>query len=673
MVRPTKYFNQPQVKLSNERATAEGLRLVKEKYCDELKFAKNVGDLVDELAMQHYIIVPALSAVNPKIDPLEALLASAVAKQATLKAQIEAFEYKHRKEFEDVKPGNCKRQRVEAFNTDLMDLCDSHKISNPESLLSSLLQHLKQDQQKLELLMDISSQETEKRRSVPAKPWDDPELILDHCIVKMKALISNESWTVLRNELGLEDKLTPSYLLSSCKKGAVKYTMETTQMKEFTFEGKDSTPENPIFIHGTSVGLREAMTVALKIWKVECQKKHIYMPKNLRWKLTLDGRPLGGHEQVCVGMVPLIPGFKFQSADSVFPLMLFNGRENKHNLLEALKGLAEEMKEVKINGLEFEGKLYTVSYILCCDMSSLWKMFLDKKFGKDFCVFCHVSKEGRWDLDNPDFQILRTDLTCIFPVDLTEVVFCGLHARIRIVDKLVAQLAQTAYDHNKQKGVRALVDAVRLSGVKSFNIDKKSLEPTSLIGGNCKKILLNYKTIVAAVEEDGSEELTNSLLIWESVAQIDLAMRANAEDAKEYLDPVSKYFNIIEKHCSNLAQAYQARYSSTSPDPDNEGCYVSGLEAVDVNFYLHYVVAHMPTLLKRFVPTGLSIGDLSQEGFENAHKYHRLLYAKASLRDGGKARPGQLTSMSTILSHQYTLLLRRAKCLDFSMVQRFLD
>ena len=70
------------------------MRLVKEKYCDELKFANNVGDLVDELAMQHYIIVPALSAVDPKIDPLEALLASAVAKQVTLKAQHNASKMK---------------------------------------------------------------------------------------------------------------------------------------------------------------------------------------------------------------------------------------------------------------------------------------------------------------------------------------------------------------------------------------------------------------------------------------------------------------------------------------------------------------------------------------------------------------------------------------------------
>ena len=256
-------------------------------------------------------------------------------------------------------------------------------------------------------------------------------------------------------------------------------------------------------------------------------------------------------------------------------------------------------------------------------------------------------------------------------MELTEVVFCGLHARIRIVDKLIAQLAQTAYDRNKQKGVHALVDTVRAARVKGLNIDKKSLEPTSLIGGNCTKILLNYKTIVTAVEEEGSKELTNTLLIWEAVAQIDLAMRAKGNAAQQYLDPASKYFNVIEKCCSDLAEAYQARYSSTSPDPDNDGCFVSGLDAVDVNFYLHYVVAHMPTLLKRFLPTGVSIGDLSQEGFENAHKYYRLLLAKASAHDGGRARPGQSTSMTQILSHQYTLLLRRGNCLDISLVQRF--
>ena len=64
-------------------------------------------------------------------------------------------------------------------------------------------------------------------------------------------------------------------------------------------------------------------------------------------------------------------------SDGVFPLMLFNGKESKHNLHTALKGLAEEMREIKASGLVVDGQLHTVSYLLCCDMSSLWKIFID--------------------------------------------------------------------------------------------------------------------------------------------------------------------------------------------------------------------------------------------------------------------------------------------------------
>ena len=84
--------------------------------------AKNVGDLLDELAMQHYVIVPTLSASDKTFDPVQTLFVTTLAKETSLKADIESFENKHRKEFKDLNPGNCKRQRVEAFNSDLMDL-----------------------------------------------------------------------------------------------------------------------------------------------------------------------------------------------------------------------------------------------------------------------------------------------------------------------------------------------------------------------------------------------------------------------------------------------------------------------------------------------------------------------------------------------------------------------
>jgi hypothetical protein len=453
------------------------------------------------------------------------------------------------------------------------------------------------------------------------------------------------------------------------KKRAIKYTVQQLGIKQFTITEEikplvsaDTYQDaDPPIIHCTSVDLEAAMKCAIDVWRQECKEQHVYLPKRIRWKLTLDGRPLGGHDQVAVGMVPLIPGLKFQSADSVYPLLLFNGRESKHNLHQALKDLALEMKAIKLKGLDMNGVNYEISYLLCCDMSSLWKIFIDaagvKKFGDDFCVFCHVSKDGRWDLDNPEFQKMRSDIQCIFPVSLTEVVFCSLHARMRIVDKLMSQLATTAHQNNKQKGVQKLIAAVRDAGVKCFNIDQQTLAPTSLIGGNCTRILSHFKTIVASAEEPGSQELIISLTVWESVYNIDQAMRANHAKAKEYLEGGGK--QSIRELCHSLMDAYQHRYATTS---QNGEVFEAGLEASDVCFYLHYVVAHLPSLLERFVAQGLSLGDLSQEGFENAHKRDRLIYAKATARDGGRQSrlPGATTLLTQMLSHHYTLLLHRA-------------
>ena len=670
MPRQCRFFDQPQTTLGAFRATKTGVGIVNQKYCVELQYAANPGDLLDEIATGKYVIVPNHQIpveANGK-GSLDALLALTVAQHSLLRSKLSsapAFTSSYKVSFEDLKTLNGKRQRVEAFDSQLQQLVSDYKITDSDSFLADRAQAKKDVRTKASFLAMADSE----RNAKVIKAWHDPDVQMQHLNVKMNSLTSGDSWSILRDQLGLKDMLTPTYLLKDLKKAVDKFTMEEMGMQEFVFDAKESTPEDPQFVRGTSMSLRHAMSLAIDVWKKECQALGFNLPRNLKWKLTLDGRPLAGHDQVCIGMVPLIPGFKWQSSDSVYPLMLFNGKESKHNLHAALKGLAEEMREIKASGLVVDGQLHTVSYLLCCDMSSLWKIFIDKKFGDDFCVFCHVSKKGRWDLNNPEFQIIRTDLICIFPVELTEVVFCGLHARIRIVDKLMAQLAQTAYDNGSQKGVRKLVDAVRLARVDCFNINAGDLKPTALIGGNCTKILANYKTIVAAVEEPDSDDLRYSLEVWESVYQIDQAMRANSEHAKKYLDPASEYFNVIEKLCSDLSTAYQKRYSVASPDPENEGCFQSGLDAVDVNFYIHYVVAHMPSLLKRFVPMGLSIGDLSQEGFESSHKYHRLIYARAINHDGGKARPGQRTSMTQILLHQYALLLHRAGRLTYDAIK----
>jgi hypothetical protein len=201
-------------------------------------------------------------------------------------------------------------------------------------------------------------------------------------------------------------------------------------VEPFSFKAEDPTEPD---LHGTKVFLTAVMELAVELAMPHFKKTHTRPPKNLQFKITLDGRPLGGRDQVAVGLVPLFGDFKAQSAASVLPLLLFSGRETKHNLKEALTPLAADMTRVKENGLEIPGVgNFNVNYILCCDMSTLWKVFIEGDAGGDhFCTWCMCTKKCRHQLGNPEWQQLRTDLVCIFPVSLTEIVFCSLHARMR--------------------------------------------------------------------------------------------------------------------------------------------------------------------------------------------------------------------------------------------------
>ena len=79
MPRPCRFFDQPQVKHSNLRATKTGLDLVNTRYCVELKYAANPDDLLDEIATGKFIVVPnhQIPVEANKKASLDALLAAA--------------------------------------------------------------------------------------------------------------------------------------------------------------------------------------------------------------------------------------------------------------------------------------------------------------------------------------------------------------------------------------------------------------------------------------------------------------------------------------------------------------------------------------------------------------------------------------------------------------------
>ena len=90
MPRPCRFFGQRQETLQKLRATPTGVGIVNQKYCVELQYAANPGDLLDEIATGKYIIVPnrQIPVEANKKDSLDALLALTVAQHSLLRSKI---------------------------------------------------------------------------------------------------------------------------------------------------------------------------------------------------------------------------------------------------------------------------------------------------------------------------------------------------------------------------------------------------------------------------------------------------------------------------------------------------------------------------------------------------------------------------------------------------------
>ncbi|XP_022793059.1 uncharacterized protein LOC111332064 [Stylophora pistillata] len=66
-------------------------------------------------------------------------------------------------------------------------------------------------------------------------------------------------------------------------------------------------------------------------WAIREQRLHGSDQEDMEFNIKIDGRPLGGRNQVAVGIVPI--GFKGKSSESalsVFPIAIANCKEQRH-------------------------------------------------------------------------------------------------------------------------------------------------------------------------------------------------------------------------------------------------------------------------------------------------------------------------------------------------------
>ena len=98
------------------------------------------------------------------------------------------------------------------------------------------------------------------------------------------------------------------------------------------------------------------------------------IPRVIKYKISLDGSNMGSRQCELVAITPMNLGLNTQSYHSVFPIMLYEGKETREALKEVLKGLNAQMDECRethsIDGMD---GVFMCDFYLAADYFALVK------------------------------------------------------------------------------------------------------------------------------------------------------------------------------------------------------------------------------------------------------------------------------------------------------------
>jgi hypothetical protein len=95
---------------------------------------------------------------------------------------------------------------------------------------------------------------------------------------------------------------------------------------------------------GTSFSVKECMRLLIEFYGGD----NLYDgEKQYKWKLSLDGRTIGGQQQVMMGITPFDFGLAVQFCYSTFLVAIVCGLEDSKFLLSEWKELFQEINEMK--------------------------------------------------------------------------------------------------------------------------------------------------------------------------------------------------------------------------------------------------------------------------------------------------------------------------------------
>ncbi|XP_031563017.1 uncharacterized protein LOC116298634, partial [Actinia tenebrosa] len=202
------------------------------------------------------------------------------------------------------------------------------------------------------------------------------------------------------------------------------------------------------------------------IWAIREQRLYGADTPHMEFNIKIDGRPLGGKDQIAVGIVPIDFAKKSpESALSVYPVAIANCKEERSNMKQLIGMLNKQKNWLKQHGLCVDGKSYNFKFTVTLDYKALLLLIHKKDdesftlggkgYGVEFCVFCDAVRACTHHGEIPNHACVdclrskaniarptgvRDDLTFLLEEDLSNINLCSLHCEMRNMEQLLGSL-----------------------------------------------------------------------------------------------------------------------------------------------------------------------------------------------------------------------------------------
>ena len=445
--------------------------------------------------------------------------------------------------------------------------------------------------------------------------------------------------------------------------------------------------------HGDKKGYKiDMLKLHAHIVTIAIRKGHIAaedVPDIIEYKLSLDGTNMGSRACELVALTPMNLGFPVQSYHSIFPIMLYDGKETREDLRVMLAPLNTDMNMLRQpEHLAASScppdKTYKCDFTLCADYFALQKILQPAK-GERLpdasmaegctCGFCGAKrcKKTGWEGQNmrqgvwskaPELVLQY----CLLDIPLHKITFCLLHAKVRIVGSLLNKLLRQADIKNRcadlEENLKKIVPTFKITMKGQLTTTgklAKGAKCSALQGEQVDKLLTCVRAAAIPPSQRSEAEITNAAL-WEGVIS-GIPYDKNSKKDMVRLDTHSMLWQLlvawydVGNNHGNITNEQKQKFKS---DVAAFGwLWETTFGSHLVTPYVHIICKHGGAYLDQFQ----SFRPYSQEAFEASHKRHKQMYAKTNFGGGkhGDRSSVYLQIMQKLYRMQYLSIKKEMK------------